>query len=316
VKTPSRKTREKLKGEDTLMNSTQLRTIILCGVLATIGVSPAHAQHFQQIAGASLTQISVGAANNVWGVNAAGQVFRFDTTTKLFDLMPGTLVQVAVGGGNIYQYDDIWGINSAGSIFTFHSGTWQQIYGNLSSIVVGTGFGSCYKYQVWGINSGYAAFHYNYCTASWEGVTGTFLQIATGGNEVWAIDSNHNVRRFNPSTKQFDYMAGVSGTVSQLAVGAGTVWSVYAQTTPVYSLWQFNPSTQNWFGLSGISWQSVAAGGNEVWAMTRMGAVYKVTPSTKSFVNIPGKFTRLAVGGGGGIWALDSAHNVYVFATP
>jgi hypothetical protein len=48
----------------------------------------------------------------VWGFNASEQIFRYDYCTSKFQQIPGSLIRIATGGG------DVWGINNA--VQTFH----------------------------------------------------------------------------------------------------------------------------------------------------------------------------------------------------
>lgn len=285
----------------------------LCGALWAAAVLPVSAQHFQQIAGANLTQISVGSANSIWGVNAQQQIFKFNSTTKGFDQIPGSFVQVATGGGNTFQADATWGINASHQIYHYFGGTWQSVSGNLSSIVVGLGNGGCYPYEVWGINSASQAYRFNNCNASWEVPIGSFASIATAGGEVWGVGTNNAVYRFNLSTRQFDLMPR---SMWQITVGPDGVWGVYAgQRRGTQSVWQFSPGTQNWFQVPGAL-RVIVAGGNEVWGLNNANSIFKLNPVTLAFTQFPGTYSQLAIGNGGGIWTLDAAGNVYAFVTP
>jgi tectonin-like protein len=103
---------------------------------------------FQQVPG-SLAQIAVGFdvvdCEEVWGVNDANQVYRFNQRTGRFDQVPGSLRSIAVGP------DGVWGLNQAGEIYRFNKakGAFDQVPGSLAKIALSPdsqGFG------VWGIN--------------------------------------------------------------------------------------------------------------------------------------------------------------------
>jgi hypothetical protein len=42
----------------------------------------------------SLTQIAVGASNNVWGINADQKIYQFNLLTQNWDAIPGQLTQI------------------------------------------------------------------------------------------------------------------------------------------------------------------------------------------------------------------------------
>src|SRR5271167_4193335 len=50
------------------------------------------------VPGPALTQIAVG-TTQVWGLDADGNVYQYDHTTKAFNQIPGNLSQIAVGEG-------------------------------------------------------------------------------------------------------------------------------------------------------------------------------------------------------------------------
>jgi hypothetical protein len=51
---------------------------------------------------------------DVWGVNASNEIFRFNPNSQLFEQIPGSLVQIAIGLGS-----GVWGINASNEIFKF-----------------------------------------------------------------------------------------------------------------------------------------------------------------------------------------------------
>src|SRR6516225_2852566 len=119
--------------------------LMSCGALTVT----ASAQHFKQVTG-TLTQVAVG-RNEVFGVNASNQVYRYSASTKSFGLVTGTLIQVAVGGGTLSQKDEIWGIRPSEQIYHFNFGTkaFVQVAGTFFQIAVGEGDeDTCHPYEV------------------------------------------------------------------------------------------------------------------------------------------------------------------------
>jgi len=85
-------------------------------------VVPASAQHFKQISTGSLARVAAG-RGEVWGLNASDQIYRFNSSTKQFLQIPGSLTQIAVGGGTLLQADEVWGVNASDQIYRFNFST-------------------------------------------------------------------------------------------------------------------------------------------------------------------------------------------------
>ena len=137
----------------------------LCLVLACCAalVAPASAQHLRQVGGTGFAQVAAG-RNEVFTIGTSNQVYRYNPGTKAFVQIPGSLTQVAVGGGTVRQQDEIWGVGTSGLIYHFNYGTktFTQVGGSLVQIVVGEGiWDNCHPYEVWGLNAADWIFRYN-----------------------------------------------------------------------------------------------------------------------------------------------------------
>jgi hypothetical protein len=86
--------------------------------------------------------------NDVWGVNASHNVFRYDPKTGAMNSVGGNTVQVSAGG------DGVWIIDTSSHIWHFDSSSesFVEVAGNLKSISAGSGAG------VFGVNSADAVF--------------------------------------------------------------------------------------------------------------------------------------------------------------
>src|SRR5579862_2626454 len=104
-------------------------------------VTPASAQHFQQVKG-TLASVSAG-RNEVFGFNAHGAVLRYYATAAAFGKIAGvSLDQVSVGGGTVSQLDEVWGLDAGFNVYQFNYSTkaFAQIPGaSLVQIAVGEG---------------------------------------------------------------------------------------------------------------------------------------------------------------------------------
>lgn len=286
---------------------------IVAVLLWLMGGLAAQAQHMQQIAGASLTQIAVGSPWNIWGINKAQQIFQFNSATQTFNQVPGYLMQIAVGGGTMQQADAIWGVASNKQIYQYTNGTWVQVPGLLASISVGTGHGNCYPYEVWGVNNSYA-YRFNFCTRNWEVGASYFESVVSAGGEVWAIGNNSSAYQFNFSTLTFNQIPSSVYQIS-IAGGGGAVFALH-QTFPYPILYEFDAGAQSFFQVPGTV-KSIAAGGNDIWGISPGNGLWRLSPTSQTWTTVPGSYSQVVVGnGGGGVWALDTSGNVYTFVTP
>jgi hypothetical protein len=157
----------------------------------------------------------------VWGLNPAASIFRYNFCVKNWDQVPGTLGTLAVGGG------DIWGLNGDGSLFWFNfslKGFFQE-FTNCTQFAVG-------PTDVFALN-GYV----------WEVLASRPLesqevlnQVQAGGDGVWAIGLSKALYRLDPGEYVF-FM--VPGALVSISVGSGGgVWGLdisgkpYVFTTP------------------------------------------------------------------------------------
>lgn len=174
---------------------------------------------FTQTSG-TLDFIAVGAGTTdkchpyeVWGVNTATHIFRYNFCNNDFDQIAGLLSSVTVGGG------DIWGLNSADGIFRFNfsTGGFDSMSGTLTQIAVGPN-------SVWGINSATHVFEFYDNDQEFSLLSGLLSEIQAGGEGVWGLNSAQAIFRLEPSTSKF---VNVPGTLVSLSVGSGGgVWGI------------------------------------------------------------------------------------------
>jgi virginiamycin B lyase len=176
---------------------------------------------FTQIPGTlDFIAVAAGTTDNchpyeVWGVNTATHIFRYNFCNKDFDQIAGLLSSVAVGGG------DIWGLNSSGGIFRFNfsTGGFDQVNvaETLSQITVGPN-------GVWGIHSTNQIFEFYDNSQEFSQLSGILTDIQAGGNGVWGLNSAEAIFRLEPSTSTF---VSVPGNLVSLSVGSGGgVWGI------------------------------------------------------------------------------------------
>ncbi|MEU5091641.1 tectonin domain-containing protein [Streptomyces sp. NPDC021356] len=69
---------------------------------------------WKQISGA-LVRIAAGSRTNVWGVNSAGNIYRYtNNDADPWQQIPGALTDIGAGADGT-----VWGVNSAGNIYRY-----------------------------------------------------------------------------------------------------------------------------------------------------------------------------------------------------
>jgi hypothetical protein len=189
----------------------------------------------------SLSQIAVGPggrdschAYEVWGINSASQVFRFDYCSGQFNQQPGALAQIAVGGAGV------WGLNSSQEIYEldFATHAFIQIPGTLRQIAVGPS-------GTWGLGLNDQVYQFDPVTQSFVAMNGQFLnEISAGGNGVWGVSFNDAgpdspIWRLEPSTQSF---VQVPGSLAFITVGTGGgIWGITIPFQPgSTNVWAFS----------------------------------------------------------------------------
>jgi hypothetical protein len=211
-----------------------------------------------------MSQVSVGAGNDVWGTDCPFKgadncsVYQYIAgPSPTWKLIPGELNLIEVGANG-----DVWGINAAGSIYYYffngaNSG-WVNIPGSLGTLSVGA------DGTVWGINAFLQIYRY---VGSTNGTAGTFvnvpgsleeLSVATA-NDIWGVSAFPNLLG-----NIYNYTTGfhqVPGTLDELwASFDGAVWGVNANG----SAYQWDGTKFNFIGNNVT--QVVLGNSANVWA--------------------------------------------------
>jgi hypothetical protein len=145
------------------------------------------------------------------------------------------------------------------------------------------------------------------------------VQVASGGNSVWALASNGNPYIFNG--KSFVLANAIS--LIQIAVGGGSaaqadaVWALNSSGN-VYraskngSAWTFSqvPGALSLIEV-GLGYQD-SCHPYEVWGLNTSSAIFRYNFCRSTFDQIPGRLCELSVGAGD-IWGAQCGPNVYRF---
>jgi hypothetical protein len=139
----------------------------------------------------------------VWGLNAAHQIYRWDSAKWAH--ISGTLTTIAVGSDG-----QVWGINSGQDIYQWNGIDWTHVAGALVSIAVNGG-------QVWGLNAANEIYRWDVSKLKFVTVPGKLSTIAVGSDgQVWGTNSSQGVYRLDEAG-----WTHVVGTLDTIAIGKG-----------------------------------------------------------------------------------------------
>jgi hypothetical protein len=323
-----------MKTDRTTKSDTARRTLYLAAFAITLfpfAVQPASAipcgvatpcpTNFAGLPGlpAAVRMIVSGGAS-VWALDVNFAIYRWNTTARRFDQMPGSLVWIAVKGGNVFQPDEVWGYNASGQYYRWTGSAWAFISvpsGGLGGLVIAKGLDdSCHPYEVWALGTFTRRnpnniWHYSYCTGGWEQVAGQLASLSVGAGEIWGINYAGQVWRFDRGI--FGGWAQIPGVLSSLAVGADGVWGVNSSQ----QVFQFDPATQTFVQIPNATLNYVAAGGNGVWGLNASHHVFRYQGISRTFALSPNvALNQITVGSGANVWGIDTNGNIRVFVTP
>lgn len=196
-------------------------------------------QSFETLSEApQMVQLSVGAGADVWGLDAAGDIYQYDANAGTWNNIPGNLSSIQVGADG-----SVWGINSVGAPYTynFSNNSWTYIPGQLSTIAVGK------DGSAWGLNQYQQIYRFDPITQSWANIPGSLIEIWVGSaDNVWGENVNGQFFRFDSGTQTWMNVPNVPTGVSpylassQLSVSwDGSVWA----TNNAAGLYEWNPAT-------------------------------------------------------------------------
>src|ERR1700727_1183164 len=99
-------------------------------------------------------------------------------------------------------------------------------------------------------------------------ISGSYVQVAAGQSEVWALDAKNQIYRFNATSKTFVKLPGTL-TLSKIAVGGGSAMQA-----------------------------------DQIWGVSPSGSIYRFNAKNNAFGRVTGTMAQIAVGEGD----FDSCH--------
>ncbi len=291
----------------------------------------------------SLSQISVANADNVWGVNAEGNVYSWHDEAYSWNQISGLssqVVWVSVGNDgtvwavdinqNEYEYQDnnFWRLSppqNSPNLIQISVRNSNEVWGIVEHI---SGNSNIYLYQnnswralgsnapgdvislsvasdgaVFGVNSN-AQIYRRITDNNWQLYEGDLAQIAVGDQDnVWAVDKQERIVRLVSNPNAWQR---ISASLTQVSAAAdGTVWGINANKQ-IYH-YQGNNS---WQQLSGSLDQVAVGSEQEVWGL-KDGTAYRRING--AWVNVDGStggsFGTLSIGQDMVVWTTRTISN-------
>ncbi|MFT3922337.1 MAG: fibronectin type III domain-containing protein [Myxococcales bacterium] len=136
--------------------------------------SMVYAPNWTSVSG-TLKQISVGSADNVWGVNAGGNIYKWNRSTTKWSQMPGLLGAVSVAADGT-----VWGLaQDYKSILRWNGTAFVTFTGTLNAISAGSAS------NVWGVTASGTVYKLNAAGTGWGKPlvpTGAFVNVSVASD--------------------------------------------------------------------------------------------------------------------------------------
>lgn len=147
-----------------------------------------------KVVGGALTNVTISDTEVIFGVNSSDNIYRKDNINAPWQQLPGGLVQIAAQGG-----DTVVGANRNKHIFRGNGrGGWWHIPGgahwtgaspNGDTWVVGTNGTQWGNFGFWRKDGSNAP--------NWGSVPGAAKMLSMGAGELWCVQDNGNIFRWN-----------------------------------------------------------------------------------------------------------------------
>lgn len=179
--------------------------------------------------GAKLKQLSAAEDGAVWGVNAEGQVYRWDKANQMWCNVPSPfrILHVAVGSDR-----DVWAIiddekenplgatslvDTKSNVVSWDGKGWVRMPGSERMKLVSCGADGA----LWAINSERFTFCLDRESKEWNQMPGSFKQVSVGSKKhVWGVDSKDCIYKWKKGTWQRVTVSEVSQHISVASDGS------------------------------------------------------------------------------------------------
>lgn len=285
------------------------------------------------LADGTLASASVGSADAVWGVDAAGRLLRYTPQTKTWQQIPGPVVGGAVArcaatldgslfcvtaDGTAYQYTGSGrdtGSDAATSRPEVNPGNaadWIALPAPAPLTDIAAGAGG----WIWVVSVAGGLLQYS--GQGWEAVGGPgggpVAGVAAGADlTVWVLDRAGQLFQFDAAHTAW-LPIPAPAALAGLALGAlDAAWALTADQ----KVYQYTESTAIWSpaGAPGVYAELAAVDGGTLWLVDRERQVVRLTASdgTWTVTGQPVGPLRLAAGQDGSLWGVDASGAVLGF---
>jgi hypothetical protein len=166
----------------------------------------------------------------------------------------------------------------------------------------GTAFTTWNGFSHYDINAAIAMYTEGY----WQNITpeGRLYQIDVGsGNEVWGLNAQNRIYKWNGSTW---INITPTGALYNVSVGSdGTVWGLNVNYQPVQ--WNGN----DWIVKPGQLKQISVGSANNIWGINSSNKIYKWNGSDWTNITPTGALKYVAAGNDGTVWGVNSSGLIY-----
>jgi Tectonin domain len=268
---------------------------------------------FNQVPG-SLRQISAGNAMTVWGINDDDQLFRFNTTTNVFDNVP---VSADIASVSVSQTGDVWILTTDQEIIRLNgiTGSLESVPGELRQIVAASGG------FAWGLNASSDIFLFENMLN--KQIAGKLEIISTGpAGNAWGLNSKSDIFFSDPDTSLFSQ---VPGKLTSISVGeffpqdnVVQVWGLNERPQPegslirehdIFRLLLRPDGTLEFIKVPG-ELMIISAAASDVWGINAFHDVFRWNPQASGFAGrfdpIPGQQLDAISVGSNTVWGLSN----------
>ncbi|WP_077490701.1 tectonin domain-containing protein [Sinomonas mesophila] len=230
---------------------------VAVGVVVVSG--PATPPYWFPLHGA-LIHVAASSTGEVWGVNAAHEIFRLDGTS--WTKVAGALRQVSVGA-------KVWGVNAQDEIYRRDGTAWTRVPGALRHV------SAAEDGTVWGVNAQHSIYRWD--GSAWTQVPGALTQVSAGSaSTVWGVNADGEIYQWTGAA-----WSQVPGALRHVAAAAdGSVYGVNADDEIYRYL-----GGGNWEQLDGRLAQISAASASVQWGVNAEEEIFRHDPNLNLVVS-------------------------------
>jgi GH43 family beta-xylosidase len=183
-----------------------------------------------EITGKALTRLAVRSANDIWGLDSSGSIWRYNGSS--WSQIAGNAFDIAAGADG-----SVWATASGGT-YQWSGGTSTTTWQSNWNLVAGSAPGGTHLVQqvsgrsatdLWGVDSSTNIWHFN--GTSWTQVAGGLIWVSEGSDgSVYGVAPDNRVWEYT-GTGALPWVEAGGSPVTQISVSSNTNrWSVDGHT--------------------------------------------------------------------------------------